>query len=107
MLKMVILFPIVFLYCSSFIGGVTRDHAGDTKAGYEVSLPEGWGQYVSAGEFKVIGEPFYCPTRAFGICPLVQIRWSLENLTTEPLYIKVSYRGRNPDGAGGTGHGVG
>jgi len=107
MLKLMILFPVVFFSCSSLAGGTPMAAQGAERRIYEVSLPEGWEKYVSAGRFIVVGEPFYCPTKHFGICPQVQIRWSLENLTAEPLYIKVNYRSPNPDGRGGTGYGVG
>lgn len=105
-LSFCLLLFVVALSCGCVGGLSTRSHDEPKDRPYEVGLPEGWGQYVSAGRFTVVDAPFYCPTKAFGICPQVQIRWSLRNLTAEPLYIEVNYRSPNPDGHGKTGYGV-
>ena len=75
---------------------------------YEVSLPEEWKQYLSVGELTVTGKPFYgVRDKFFGLFPLVRIHWSLKNLTSQPLFLKVNYGSRNPKGKGGSGFGVG
>ncbi len=81
---------------------------GQTTRSYEVSTPQSWGRYLSVGKFTVIGDPFLgIRDKFFGLCPVLRVRWPLENLSAEPLYLKVSYRGKNPTGPGGTGYGVG
>ncbi|MCK4849891.1 MAG: hypothetical protein KAT11_01000 [Phycisphaerae bacterium] len=81
---------------------------GQINRSYEVSLPEGWERYLSVGKLTVIGEPFYgIRHKSFGLCPVLRVQWSLENLSSEPLYFKMNYRGKNPAGPGGTGFGVG
>ena len=57
---------------------------------YEVTLPESWKPYVSAGKLTVVGAPFYgVRSRMFAVEPHVRIRWSWKNLTSEPVVVRV------------------
>ena len=92
--------------CAS--GGELLAMKSPTTRSYEVSIPKGWERHLSVGKFTVIGEPFYgIRSKSFGLCPVLRVRWSLENLSAEPLYLKVNYRGKRPTGPGGTGYGMG
>lgn len=59
---------------------------------YEVTIPEEWKQYVSVGKLRVVGPPFYGVIQCRrSMVPLVRINWSVKNLTSEKLDIKVNY----------------
>jgi hypothetical protein len=85
----------------------SRGMAVDNGKTYTPSMPEEWKPSLALGQFKVIGEPFFgvC-CKAFGMCPVVRIEWSVQNLTADPMYLDVNYRSPNPSGAGKTGYGV-
>ena len=60
---------------------------------YEVSMPQQWRRYISVGEFTLIGSPFWGVrgSRFSADGPLIRFRWSVQNLTAEPLYLEVGY----------------
>lgn len=78
-----------------------------TSRTYEVTIPEEWKSHVSVGKLRVVGSPFYGvikPRRSMG--PLVRINWSVRNLTSENLDIKVNYWSKMTVGKWKSGFGV-
>jgi hypothetical protein len=67
--------------------------AGSVSSGpCEVTVPDEWKPYLAVGELAVVGSPFYGVTRTKrSITSMVQINWSVRNLTSEPLELKVNY----------------
>jgi beta-lactamase regulating signal transducer with metallopeptidase domain len=85
------------------------DEAKDPSASpYKVTLPEQWKPYLSVGELTVVGSPFYGVTQPrLPMQPLVRINWSMKNLTSETLDVKVNYRSNMMNAIwGNTGFGV-
>jgi prepilin-type processing-associated H-X9-DG protein len=74
---------------------------------YEIRLPEPWKPYVSAGELTVVGAPFYgVRSKFFAANPHVRVRWSLKNLTSQPVEVRVEYKSMLTSEIGGrTGSG--
>ncbi len=71
---------------------------------YSVNLPEQWKPYVSAGKLTVIGSSFYgVRSKSFAAYPHVRIRWSLRNLTSDPVELRVQYKSQRTTGGGRTG----
>ena len=64
----------------------------DTNWTYEVTVPDEWKPYVAVGKLTVVGSPFYGVTRIHrSITSMVRINWSVRNLTSGPLELKVNY----------------
>ncbi len=64
----------------------------DINRTYEVTIPNEWKLYISVGKLTIVGSPFYGVTRTHrSITPMVRINWSVKNLTTEPLELRVNY----------------
>ena len=78
-----------------------------TKRTYEVTVPDEWKPYLAVGKLTVIGSPFYGVTRTKrSITSMVQINWSVRNLTSEPLELKVNYGSAMTTDRWKTGFGV-
>jgi hypothetical protein len=81
--------------------------ASQNKREYEVTTPDEWKPYVAVGELTVVGSPFYGVTRTRrSITPMVRINWSITNLTSEQLELKVNYGSAMITGPWKTGFGV-
>jgi len=79
----------------------------DTRRAYEVTVPDEWKPYLAVGKLIVVGSPFYGVTRTNrSITSMVRINWSVRNLTSEPLELKVNYGSAIITGRWKTGFGV-
>jgi hypothetical protein len=75
---------------------------------YPVEVPREWRPYIKAGDFTVVGAPFPgvdCQGQFFAAWPHVRVRWSLTNLTSEPVEVAPNYKARSVTGGSQTGHG--
>ncbi len=88
------------------VGAVCRGQAQSAER-FKVSLPKGWDRYLSVEDFSVIGKRFYGVRNDWALFPQVRFRWSLKNLSDEPLYVRVNYGSRLAEDTGGTGLDVG
>lgn len=71
---------------------LTKKVSQDTNWTYEVTVPDEWKPYVAVGKLTVVGSPFYGVTRTHrSITSMVRINWSVRNLTSGPLELKVNY----------------
>jgi len=79
----------------------------NTKQTYKVTVPNEWKSYVAVGKLTVVGSPFYgVTTTRRSITSMVRINWSVRNLTTEPLELKVNYGSAMTTDRWKTGFGV-
>jgi hypothetical protein len=78
----------------------------NTNKTYEVTIPEEWKQEISVGELTVDCNAFYGVPWFLGLYPVVRLNLSVENLTTDKLYLKVNYRTESKiEGYGNSGMG--
>ena len=103
---LIILLP-AWLPAEAHIIDLTDQTPQSTKRTYEVTVPDEWKPYLAVGNLTVVGSPFYGVTRTNrSITSMVRINWSVRNLTSEPLEIKVNYGSAIITGMGKTGFGV-
>ncbi len=104
MFKSVVVFSGSVLLVGLFLIGLLclRWDSVAVRASGKVALPEHWKPYVSAGELTVVGAPFYgVRSKGFAVEPHVRIRWSLRNLTSEPVVVRVQYKSQRTLPIGG------
>ncbi len=75
---------------------------------YEVSIPEQWKPYISAGPLTVVGPPFLSASgsRFIGGGPVIRVSWSLRNLTSDPVSLDMGYSSKLITTVGNTGYSV-
>jgi hypothetical protein len=100
----------LLLIVSGSVGGRTFTVVSDgveKPQEYEVTIPEEWKPYLSVGKLTVVGSPFYGVIQPrISMSPLVRINWSLKNLTSETVNLKVNYGSVVTTGVWKTGFGV-
>jgi len=103
---LIILLP-AWLPAEARIIDLTDQTPQSSKRIYEVTVPDEWKPYLAVGKLTVVGSPFYGVTRTNrSITAMVWINWSVRNLTSEPLELKVNYGSAIITGMGETGFGV-
>ena len=102
-----ILLLLAWLPAEARIIDLTDQSPQSTKRTYEVTVPDEWKPYLAVGKLIVVGSPFYGVTSTNrSITSMVRINWSVRNLTSEPLELKVNYGSAIITGRWKTGFGV-
>ena len=95
---------LIFLVSLAVIFGCTN--AG-LAASYDLAIPEEWKPSISVGKLTMDCNAFYGVPWFLGLYPVVRLQLPVENLTSETLYFKLSFRTEGKkEGYGNSGLGV-
>ncbi len=77
---------------AALCSAIAMSEAGSQVRTYDVTVPDEWKSMLSVGKLSVVGSPFYGVPWHRGLTPCVRLNLPLKNLTTDRLYVFITYR---------------